>query len=266
MTASTPPRVEWDGAAYHQVSDPQLAWGRRVLARLAPTLRGDEVTLDAGCGTGRLTAELATHLPEGRLLGLDRDPSMLSVARRELPASIPIVRADLLAIPFRETFDLVFSTATFHWVLDHAALFREIRATLRPAGGRLVAQCGGFGNLAATRARAAPILAAPPFAEHMVGFKPPWNFADPDTTATRLRAAGFSEIATSLEPAPSAFATAEAYAAFAAAVVFRGPLARFPTDELRREFITRITEAAARADPPLSMDYVRLNLEATTSP
>ena len=52
---------EWDAETYDAVSDPQFEWGMEVLERLE--LRGDEVAVDAGCGSGRVTAELAERLP-----------------------------------------------------------------------------------------------------------------------------------------------------------------------------------------------------------
>jgi len=48
---------DWDAARYHRLSDPQLAWARTVAARLQPS-QGERI-LDLGCGTGRLTAEIA---------------------------------------------------------------------------------------------------------------------------------------------------------------------------------------------------------------
>ena len=61
---NTGPR-EWDAETYDAVSDPQYEWGIEVLERLE--LRGDETVLDAGCGSGRVTAELVERLPEGRV-------------------------------------------------------------------------------------------------------------------------------------------------------------------------------------------------------
>jgi trans-aconitate 2-methyltransferase len=58
-----------------------------------------------------------------------------------------VVRADLAALPFERAFDSVFSTAAFHWVPDHAHLFRSLHDSLKP-GGWLVAQCGGATNIA----------------------------------------------------------------------------------------------------------------------
>jgi trans-aconitate 2-methyltransferase len=60
---------------YDRVADPQARWGRAVLARLP--LRGDERVLDAGCGSGRVTAELLERLPGGHVVALDSSPAML---------------------------------------------------------------------------------------------------------------------------------------------------------------------------------------------
>ena len=60
---------EWNASVYHRVSNPQLEWGLPVLARLP--LTGDEVVLDVGCGTGRLTDRLAERLPRGRVAAVD---------------------------------------------------------------------------------------------------------------------------------------------------------------------------------------------------
>jgi SAM-dependent methyltransferase len=69
---------EWDATAYHRLSDPQFSWGQKVFTRL--TLQGDELVLDAGCGTGRLRAELLKRLPEGRVIGVDHSENMLRAA------------------------------------------------------------------------------------------------------------------------------------------------------------------------------------------
>ena len=54
---------DWDGATYDRVAHPMTRWGTNVLDRLP--LRGDETVLDAGCGSGRVTEQLAERLPDG---------------------------------------------------------------------------------------------------------------------------------------------------------------------------------------------------------
>ena len=68
-------------------------------------------------------------------------------------------------------FDAIFSTATFHWVLDHDALFRNLHESLRP-GGMLVAQWGGGANLAAARDVLDPDPAAELVGGHAAERKP----------------------------------------------------------------------------------------------
>src|SRR5574339_390358 len=113
-----PPKPrEWDSDAYDRISAPQLSWGKRVLDRVV--LRGDETILDAGCGTGRLTGALLERLPRGRVVALDLSENMLRSARQNLLRfgnQVRFVAADLLHLPFMETFDGIFSTAAFHWV------------------------------------------------------------------------------------------------------------------------------------------------------
>src|SRR5215216_1662812 len=133
---------DWDATAYERLSAPLEAMGREVLQRLE--LDGDETVLDAGCGTGRVTAVLAERLPRGRVIAVDGSPAMVEEARRRLPASVDVREADLLELELEEPVDAVISTATFHWIRDHDRLFRRLRDVLVP-GGRLVAQCGGEG-------------------------------------------------------------------------------------------------------------------------
>ena len=148
---------EWNSDVYHRVSGPQVSWGKKVLARLR--LRGDEVVLDAGCGTGRLTAELLDPLPRGRVVGVDLSQNMLSKAREHLArygSRVSLIACDLLHLPFESSFDGIVSTAAFHWVLDNDRLFANLRRALVP-GGWLEAQCGGGPNvtdLAQARERA----------------------------------------------------------------------------------------------------------------
>ena len=251
----------WDAEAYHRVSDPQVAWGRAVLSRLE--LRGDELVIDAGCGTGRLTRELAARLPRGSVVALDASSQMLEQARTQLADSQPpvrFVRASLPALPFDAVADVVFSTATFHWVPDHPALFANIHRALK-SGGRLHAQCGGHGNLALARTPAEGLMKHPRFAKWFADWQGVWEFADASVTADRLAAAGFRKIDTSLEPALVAFEDEASYRAFVSTVVFRLHLANLP-DDLRPVFLDAMVDRVQHLPQRFTLDYVRLNLRA----
>jgi len=87
---------DWDAATYDRVSDPQFQWALEQLHRSA--FRGDEVVLDAGCGTGRVTAELVRRVPEGRVYGVDVAPSMVAHARERLGEGATILCQDLVEL------------------------------------------------------------------------------------------------------------------------------------------------------------------------
>jgi trans-aconitate 2-methyltransferase len=242
---------EWDAATYDRVADPMTRWGTAVLARLE--LGGDERVLDAGCGTGRVTELLCERLPRGRVVALDGSARMLEEAARRLERHRPgveFVHADLgRPLPLGEPVDAILSTATFHWVPDHDALFRHLAAVLRP-GGRLVAQCAGVGNVASV------LRAARAEGEAWEGAH---HFATPEATRRRLEAAGFVEVETWLHEEPTPFASGEALTTFMRTVILGPHLERMPP-ERHDAFLAAV---AARLGPSPVVDYVRLNILAT---
>ena len=234
-----------------------------MLARLS--VRGDELAIDAGCGSGRLTGALMERLPQGRLIAIDRSWNMLLTARTNLRpaygARVKFAQAALPDLPFVHAADLVFSTATFHWIKDHPALFAAIFRALR-SGGRLHAQCGGGPNLARAHLLAERVMRAATFADYFTGWPGPWEFANAHVTADRLRAAGFVDIDTNLEEAPTTLATEADYREFVTTVIYHPHLERLPSEEMKRQFIDRVTELSSREDPPFTLDYWRLNMAA----
>jgi len=251
--------TEWNASRYHEISAPQQAWGRRVLERLP--LAGSECVLDIGCGSGRLTAEIADRVPAGRVVGLDRSVAMLEQAAawlRERSPQTTLVLADASALPFRRAFDAIFSGATFHWIHDHAALFRSIATALRP-GGRLVAQCGGGPNLAVLYGRAARLMQDPRFARYFEEWTEPTYFADVESTRRRVIAAGLVDVDVSMEPAPTTFDAPDEFREFIANVCLRHQGSRLPRAEWQ-SFLRDLTVAAASDTPAFTLDYWRLNI------
>lgn len=251
---------EWNSAVYHRLSGPQVAWGKKVLSRLR--LRGDEVVLDAGCGTGRLTAELLEALPRGRVVGVDMSQNMLDSAQQHLAqfgSRVSLVACDLLHMPFEREFDGIVSTAAFHWVLDHDRLFENLRRALRP-GGWLEAQCGGGANVARLRSRADALAATPEFAQFFADFREPWLFQDAAGAAKGLRRTGFVDVETSVEAAPTPLGGAQEYSEFVRNIILRRHLENIPTEEGCAAFMERLTAQASEDDPPFLLDYWRLNL------
>lgn len=251
---------DWNGGDYDRLATPMEAMGRAVLERLP--LRGDETVVDAGCGSGRVTQALLGRLPEGRVIGIDGSASMIDAARERLAGEdrVTLVVADLTDLDVDQHLggarvDAILSTATFHWIGDHARLFGRLRGALRD-GGLLVAQCGGAGNIASVHAAARAVGAEPPFAEHLAGWAGPWRFAEPRETEDLLAAAGFSAAAAWLEDQPVTPADPHAYLR---EINLGAHLQQLPED-LREPFVTAVL---GRLEAPLTIDYVRLNIDAT---
>jgi trans-aconitate 2-methyltransferase len=241
--------TDWNATSYDRVADPQARWGAKVLDRLP--LEGDERVLDAGCGTGRVTEMLLARLPRGRVVALDASGAMLDEAQKRLARfgdQVEYVQADLARpLPIDGQVDAVLSTATFHWVLDHDALFANLAAVLRP-GGWLVAQCGGAGNVA-TMLRVA--------AEVHPGFRREHRFESAEATRDRLTESGFVDVETWLSDEPTRFEAGAQFEAFLETVCLRTFLAELPVEE-REPFVKAV---AARMPAPV-LDYVRLNIVA----
>jgi trans-aconitate 2-methyltransferase len=249
MTDERPAPRDWDAATYDRVADPMTRWGAAVVDRLP--LRGDETVLDAGCGSGRVTELLLERLPNGRVVALDGSPSMIDQARVRLARfgdRVEFVVADLGdPLPLSGPLDAILSTATFHWVPDHDALFRNLAAVLRP-GGRLVAQCGGAGNIASVRGVLATI------GDGWLGAS---HFETPEATTERLAAAGFEDVECWLAEEPTDFAPGEPLETYLRTVILGAHLARLPEGE-RDAFVRLVAERL----PAPRIDYVRLNILA----
>jgi trans-aconitate 2-methyltransferase len=252
---------EWDAGTYQRVSQPQLAWGRLVVERIP--LEGDERAIDAGCGTGRVTRLLAERLPRGSVLAVDGSARMVEEAARQLADlgdRVVVRQSDLLELEVDEPADLLVSTATFHWILDHERLFARLRDALR-RDGRLVAQCGGAGNIARTLAAAREVSSREPYSDALSGMPESWLFAGPEDTVARLDGAGFTDARAWLEEAPAHFEDVDAGSEFLATVVLRHHLDLLPED-LRPGFAREVAARCARPDGSVEIDYVRLNIEA----
>jgi trans-aconitate 2-methyltransferase len=243
---------EWDAATYQRISVPHEEWAGAVVERLP--LRGEETVLDAGCGTGRLTRMLVERLPAGKVIAVDGSAAMVQKAREVLRPQDEAFVADLAALALDQPVDAIASSAVFHWVPDHDELFHRLRAALVP-GGRLVAQCGGAGNIDSFRRAGKEVSERSPYAPHFEDFGDLWFYADAEETEGRLRAAGFGEVRCWLEPWQ---VTPPEPVEFTRTIMLSGHIDRLPA-ELQDRFVADVIAAAGE---PLTLDYVRLNIDA----
>jgi trans-aconitate 2-methyltransferase len=240
---------EWDATRYDAQPLPHLRWGQRTIERLDPS--ADATVLDAGCGTGR-DAELLLHrLSTGRVVAVDGSRQMLDRLRQRLAGElhrVDVVQADLgRPLPISDPVDAVLSVAAFHWVPDHAGLFANLAAVLRP-GGRLATDCGGEGNIARVSAAVDDVLGPQPS---------PWNFAGVDVTRRRLEAAGFTDLEVRLTADPARLRDRAEFLDYLATVVLGGQLERLSPEE-HADFVNAVAD---RLPEPV-VDYVRLEITA----
>jgi trans-aconitate 2-methyltransferase len=128
--------TEWDALGYARISGLQEAMAKEVLSLL--DLRGAKRVLDLGCGNGKVTAEIASRVPQGSVLGVDSSADMIAFASSHFGPNVrPNLRfeiADARSLPFRDEFDLVVSLNALHWIREQDQALRSIRSAMKSDG------------------------------------------------------------------------------------------------------------------------------------
>jgi trans-aconitate 2-methyltransferase len=128
--------TEWDASEYTRVSELQKAMAEEALSSL--DLKGTECVLDLGCGNGKITAEIATRVPRGSVIGVDSSTDMIAFASNQFdPALHQNLRfevADARRLPFRQEFDLIVSFNALHWIPEQDEALRSLRSAMKSNG------------------------------------------------------------------------------------------------------------------------------------
>jgi len=186
------PVQKWDPATYARNARVVSDLGAPVLDLLAP--RPGERILDLGCGDGVLTKKLADLGCE--VVAVDSSAPFVEAAKK-LGLDARLIHAEEL--PFRDEFDAVFSNAVLHWIQRSDEAIASVYRSLR-AGGRFVAECGGYGCVQKIRTALVEALNR----RHIDGqARVPWYFPTPGDYATRLERAGFRVDSIALIPRPT---------------------------------------------------------------
>lgn len=164
-------RYEFDGKRYQDSSAHQKEWGARLIGEF--DLCGKERILDLGCGDGALTARLAELVPSGEVIGIDASQGMIDTARQHEARNLRFLLMDINKMPFSWEFDLLFSNATLHWILDHRSLLEKAHRALR-AGGALRFNFAGEGNCSRFFTVIREAMARPEFSRCFSDFQWPW--------------------------------------------------------------------------------------------
>jgi trans-aconitate 2-methyltransferase len=256
--------TQWNPNDYNQHSAQQQKWAKEILPRLA--LKGDERILDIGCGDGKITAEVAQHVPNGSVVGVDASAEMIDFAKKQYStvANLHFEERDARSLNFDGQFDWVISFACLHWVIDHRPMLAGIRRSLCP-DGRILLQCGGKGNAAEIAQVVFKIIAEPKWANYFTDFTFPWGFYSPDEYRPWLEEVGFTVTHLILIPKDMTHAGREGLKGWLR-TTWMPYWQRVPSD-LQQQFIDEIVDEYLQGHPLDSnglvhLPMVRLEIEA----
>jgi trans-aconitate methyltransferase len=257
---------QWNAVDYAQSSSIQQQWARELLSKLK--LRGDEKLLDIGSGDGKVTAEIARCLSSGSVIGIDNSEEMIALAKNKYPQDVfpnlSFEQNDASRLTFVNEFDVVFSNATLHWILDQRPVVRGILKSLKK-NGKILLQMGGRGNAANVLAVFDTLMDENKWHGYFQDFTFPYGFYDAEEYHQWLQEAGFQEIRVELIPKNAVHTNRAAFEAWIR-TTWLPYTQRVPVKE-RDEFITRIAERYIQRHPVdehsrVSVPMMRLEVEA----
>lgn len=232
---------EWNSSDYSRNSSAQFQWASELIDKLA--LKGTEDVLDIGCGDGRITAEIATHLPNGSVMGIDNSKEMIAHAKKNFPETkhknLCFQVTDAREIRFADRFDLAFSTSALHWISDHHLVLEGVKRSLKKKG-RILFQMGGKGNAQEILDILGKMMKAELWKTYFEDFSFAWGFYDAETYSRLLKEAGFKPLRVELIPKDMTQMGREGLAGWIR-TTWLPYLERIPANQ-KEEFINRIID------------------------
>ncbi len=254
---------EFSGAKYDKASGHQQQWGERLLAELS--LDGGEHILDLGCGNGRLSADLAALVPQGRVTAIDTSRGMLEFARENYAAAnLSFEAGDIAGINYTESFDLVFSNAALHWVPGHSELLHRVFKALRP-GGKVRFNFAASGNCTNFFREVRAVMRFPEFSRYFADFSWPWYMPEVSEYQELLAAGEFKKFKVWGENADHYFSDAAAITGWVeqpSLVPFMGFLPADIKENFRDIVVQRVIEATQQVDGRCFENFRRINMLA----
>ena len=259
----------WDARDYQKYSSEQQKWAKELIQKL--DLRGDEKILDIGCGDGKVTAEIAQSVPEGFVIGIDNSEEMIHLARETFPKdkffNLSFQLKDVRHLDFNGEFDIVFSNASLHWVVDHLSALRGIRKSLKPSG-RILIQMGGRGNAAGIIEALETMIKDEKWQSYFTLFSFPYGFYGTEEYGPWLKKAGFKPKSVELIPKNMVHQGREGLSAWIRTTWL--PYTQRVPETLRQEFIEEIVDQYLKKHPiaedgTIHIEMVRLEVEAYCS-
>ncbi|MBW4619279.1 MAG: methyltransferase domain-containing protein [Cyanosarcina radialis HA8281-LM2] len=258
---------EWQAKDYHKNSAGQHKFAKDLIAKLE--FKGNERVLDIGCGDGKITAEIATYVTYGEVLGIDRSPNMIHFARSNFTTdkfpNLAFECQDARNLDFDDRFDLITSFSCLHWIIDHMPVLTGMQKSLK-SGGKVALQFGGKGNAQKIKEAADEVIDREKWRQYFQDFDFPYAFYGVDEYRTWLNDAGLK--ATRLELVPKEMIHPDKAALEAWLRTTWMPFTSRVSQDLQSEFIADTIEMYIRHNPPddegkIYVNMVRLEVEAT---
>lgn len=102
-------------------------------------LKDCETILDVGCGDGKLTSSLATHLPNTSIIGCDVSKTMIDYAKNHYDSpNLDFLERHAEDLQFSEEFDAVVSFNCLHWIQNQNRALQQIFHVLKPGGKAII--------------------------------------------------------------------------------------------------------------------------------
>jgi trans-aconitate 2-methyltransferase len=232
---------KWNPEAYEKSSSEQKKWAEEVISKIQ--IKGNEQVLDIGCGDGKITAHIASLVPEGSVVGIDNSAEMISFAQSKFPQSswpnLSFQYGDASDLRYEDEFDLVVSFACLHWVLDHKPVLEGIKRSLK-SNGRLFIQFGGRGNAGDVLEVVNEKISEDRWARYFEDFTFPYGFFGPEEYEEWLSRVGLRAIRVELIPKEMVQHGIEGLASWVESTWL--PYIERVPDGLRHDFIREIAE------------------------
>ncbi len=185
--------MRWDAEKYDAVKAPQVDAGKELIA-MAKVEDTDSV-LDIGCGTGKLTVELAKRASNGIVVGIDPSREMLEKAR-EASADIDNIRFRLIPaqlMDFNGRFEVVFSNSALQWVKEQQEVIRLVYQALKKKG-RIAFQLPARDFNRELFDYTGKAIALLGYERYFSNWQPPWYLPSKEEYENVLKEAGFRNI------------------------------------------------------------------------
>jgi trans-aconitate methyltransferase len=288
---------KWDARTYDQISRlVQYKWGTQVLKWRK--WRGDEIVMDAGCGSGLLTKQLAKRVPRGKVYAVDIDSNMIKQAKNNLQSfeNVEIIQSSFIDVKLPIKLDVIFSNSALHWIQDHRIAFQNFWELLKPidndidgnntekvrdngidtrtgGGGQLLIQCGGYGNLQKVISILERITHLDRFKVHFKDWKQSWYFANVENTSKLLQKIGYMN--TKVYPTSDyvVLQNRQLYSKFVKTVVMKPYLDYISSNKYEKDidklkamfldvFLDQVDKCSDKSDTRWFLDFIRLNIIA----